>query len=291
MAESIKIQLADFYEPVTEEQVQRAKNYVLRRESAARGLSSLIDALLQDAAVKITSICYRYNINPTLFELSYKYNEKMFEEVAAVMDELEEDILDLVSVYSTKCTKDKEKKNALFLWILTLGRGGKALKATLETRLRAFMGDLEAMIVAAKVARLNTSQAANIIKNNLHNVYQTAIMKNVFRQANMYKAKNIRTKGIKHGNVGNSNSEANNIIRFAKTTLQMAWMRQMRQNYKDEGAAGFMCFRGSTFHCPICDDVCNKFYSIDSQMPLPVHPSCCCYAIPVYQKTVDEMLI
>lgn len=288
--ESIKIQLADFYEPVTEEQVQRAKNYVLRRESAARGLSSLIDALLQDAAVKITSICYRYNINPTLFELSYKYNEKMFEEVAAVMDELEEDILDLVSVYSTKCTKDKEKKNALFLWILTLGRGGKALKATLETRLRAFMGDLEAMIVAAKVAGLNTSQAANIIKNNLHNVYQTAIMKNVFRQANMYKAKNIRTKGVKHGNVGNSNSEANNIVRFAKTTLQMAWMRQMRQNYKDEGAAGFMCFRGSTFHCPICDDVCNKFYSIDSQMPLPVHPSCCCYAVPVFEKDVSQIM-
>ena len=291
MAESIKIQLADFYEPVTEEQVQRAKNYVLRRESAARGLSSLIDALLQDAAVKITSICYRYNINPTLFELSYKYNEKMFEEVAAVMDELEEDILDLISVYSTKCTKDKEKKNALFLWILTLGRGGKALKATLETRLRAFMGDLEAMIVAAKVARLNTSQAANIIKNNLHNVYQTAIMKNVFRQANMYKAKNIRTKGIKHGNVGNSNSEANNIVRFAKTTLQMAWMRQMRQNYEDEGAEGFYVMRGSTYPCDYCQSYVG-FHQIDEAEAFPPqHANCACFAIPVFQKTIEETSI
>jgi len=291
MAESIKIQLADFYEPVTEEQVQRAKNYVLRRESAARGLSSLIDALLQDAAVKITSICYRYNINPTLFELSYKYNEKMFEEVAAVMDELEEDILDLVSVYSTKCTEDKEKKNALFLWVLTLGRGGKALKATLETRLRAFMGDLEAMIVAAKVAGLNTSQAANIIKNNLHNVYQTAIMKNVFRQANMYKAKNIRTKGIKHGNVGNSNSEANNIVRFAKTTLQMAWMRQMRQNYEDEGAAGFYVLRGSTYHCDYCQSYVG-FHQIDEAEAFPPqHANCACFAIPVFQKTIEETSI
>lgn len=291
MAESIKIQLADFYEPVTEEQVQRAKNYVLRRESAARGLSSLIDALLQDAAVKITSICYRYNINPTLFELSYKYNEKMFEEVAAVMDELEEDILDLVSVYSTKCTKDKEKKNALLLWILTLGRGGKALKATLETRLRAFMGDVEAMIVAAKVARLNTSQAANIIKNNLHNVYQTAIMKNVFRQANMYKAKNIRTKGIKHGNVGNSNSEANNIVRFAKTTLQMAWMRQMRQNYEDEGAEGFYVMRGSTYPCDYCQSYVG-FHQIDEAEAFPPqHANCACFAIPVFQTTIEEMSI
>lgn len=291
MAESIKIQLADFYEPVTEEQVQRAKNYVLRRDSAARGLSSLIDALLQDAAVKITSICYRYNINPTLFELSYKYNEKMFEEVAAVMDELEEDILDLVSVYSTKCTKDKEKKNALFLWILTLGRGGKALKATLETRLRAFMGDLEAMIVAAKVARLNTSQAANIIKNNLHNVYQIAIMKNVFRQANMYKAKNIRTKGIKHGNVGNSNSEANNIVRFAKTTLQMAWMRQMRQNYEDEGAEGFYVMRGSTYPCDYCQSYVGFHQIDDAEAFPPRHANCACFAIPVFQKTIEETSI
>ena len=291
MNEDIKIQLLDIYQSPSNEQVQRAKNYVLRRESAARGLESHVDALLQDAAEKIMRICYGYNVDPETLELSYAYNEKMFREIADVMDETEEELLDLISMYAVRCTKDKDDRKALLIWILTLGRGNKSLKSTIEDRLRAFMRDVEAMVVAARKAGMDVSRASAAARNAIHDVYGMPGMKEVFAEPHAYKSLNIRAKGVKKGNRGSSNSEANNIIRMAKTTIQMAWMRQMRKNYEKEGAEGFMCFRGSTFHCPICDDVCNKFYSIDSQMPLPVHPSCCCYAIPVYQKTVDEMLI
>lgn len=289
MAKTINIQLSDLYESVTEEQVQRAKNYVLRRESAARGLSSLVYALLQDAAANIAGICYRYNIDPKTFELSSRYNERMFDEVATVMDALEEEIIDLVSVYSTKCTKDKERKNALILWILTLGRGNKALKATLEDRLRSFMGDLEAMIVAAKNAGMNATTAANTIRNYILNVYNMPGMSAVFKQASLYKAKNIRTKGVKRGNRGSSNSEANNILRFVKTTLQMAWMRQMRQNYEDDGAAGFYVLRGSTYPCEYCQSYVGFHQIEDTEAFPPRHANCACFAIPVFQKTIEEM--
>ena len=291
MAETIKIQLEDAFLPVTEEQVKEGKSFVLKRERAATALATLVDALLVTAAADITQICYRYGVEPKDFQLSSRYNEKMFEEVAQVLDELEEEILDYISVYSTKCTKDDDEKKLLLLWILALGKNNMGLRMSLEQRLRVFSRDVEAMIVAAKLAKMDASKAVTTVRSYLHTAYQMPGMATAFKNASQFKAEYIRTRGVKQGNVGSSNSEANNILRFARTTLQMAWMHWKREDFERDGAVGFMCFRGSTFHCPICDDVCNKFYPIDSQMPLPVHSNCCCFAIPVFQRDINDLTI
>ena len=89
MADSIKIQLSDMYMPVTQQDITTGKNFILRREQAANGLASLIDALLEDAATQITQICYRYGIDPTRFTISPNYNPDMFKEIAEVLDILE----------------------------------------------------------------------------------------------------------------------------------------------------------------------------------------------------------
>lgn len=289
MAEPIKIQLDDIYRPITEEQIRSAKSYVLRRESTARGIASLVDALLADAAEKIVQICYRYNVDPRTFQISARFNEDMFKEVAAVLDELEDDILDLLADYCTRCTKDKKKRSNLLLWVLTLGKGGKALKATVEDRIKMFVKDIEAMIVAAKVAKFDLTKAITLIKSHLFNAYQMPGMQQAFKNASLFNAQYIRCRGVKKGNIGSSNSEANNIDRMVKTTVQMAWMRYIGKEYEEQNAAGFMCLRGSTYPCSICDDVCYKFYPINSKMPLPVHPNCQCYAIPIFEKDINEL--
>ena len=78
MAETIKIQLDDAFLPVTNEQVKEGKSFVLKRERAATALATLVDALLVTAAADITQICYRYGVEPKDFQLSSRYNEKMF---------------------------------------------------------------------------------------------------------------------------------------------------------------------------------------------------------------------
>lgn len=291
MAETIKIQLSDNFESVTKEDVQAAKNFVLRRESAARGIASLVDGLLEDAAEKITLICYRYGIDPKNFQLSAAYNEEIFKEVAAVMDELEEEILDLTADYSTRCTKDKDKKQALFLWMLTLGKGGKAYKATIEDRLRSFMKDLEAMIAVAKLTKLDATKAVTRIKGYLHTVYQMPGMQQAFKDASTFKAVNIRNRGVKKGNRGSSNSEANNIGRMVKTTVQMTWMRYHHQLAEENGAVGFWVGRGSTYPCSLCDSMVGFHQIGDTQAYPPFHASCCCWAVPVYERDINELTL
>lgn len=289
MAESIKIQLEDIYKPVTEEQIKSAKSFVLRRESTARGIGSLVDAMLADAAEKIVQICYKYCVDPRTFQISAQYNEEMFKEIAAVLDALEEEILDLLTDYCTRCTQDKKKRSNLMLWILTLGRGGKALKATIEDRIKMFLKDLEAMTVAAKNAKFDLTKAITIIKNYLFNVYQMPGMQNAFKYAPLFKAQYIRSRGVKKGYRGNSNSEAYNINRMVKTTVQMAWMRYYHQLQEEQGAAGYYVLRGSNYPCDICQKMVG-FHTIDDTDGYPpYHPHCVCFAIPIFERNINEL--
>lgn len=281
--EDIQIQLLDTYRPVTDEQVQTAKNFVLRRESAANGLESLIDALMSDAAAEIARIAYRYGVDPKEFRLTPDYNEQMFEEIIRVLDKLEDDIMELIEDYAARCTQDEDKRKWLLLWILAIGKNKKGLRRSLEDRLWMFSRDIEAMIAAAATAKMDVTMAVSAIRSNLHSVFSMKGMQAAFLMSALYKARYIRTRGIKKGNRGNSNSEANNIIRFAKSTVQMAWMHYRHRLFEEQGAAGYICLRGSTFPCAACDDVCGIFHPIEEGMVLPVHANCCCYAVPVFR--------
>ena len=280
--EEIQVQLLDIYQPVTEEQVRTGKNFVLRREFAANGLASLVDGLMADAAANMVQIAYRYGVKPEEFQISPQYNEAMFNEIADVLNDLEDEILDLILAYSTRCTKDEDKKLRLLPWILALGKNGKGLRASLQDRLWVFSRDVEAMIAAAKTAKFDASRAVSVIKSNLHTAYQMPGMAEAFAHSSLYKAHYIRTRGVKKGNRGSSNSEANNIIRFAKMTVQMSWMHYHQELYKEQGAAGYYVLRGSIYPCDLCDSKVG-FHPIDDVDGYPpFHPSCCCWTVPIF---------
>ena len=283
MIETLSIIIPEGYNPPTQSDVSAGKNYILRRESAARGLSSLIDGLLKDAAEKITRLCYQYNIDPRTFQIAASYNQELFNKIAVILDELEDDILDLVTDYSLRCTESEKRKTAILPWLLLLGRGNKNLRQTLEKRLFMFSRDLEAMIVAQKNAQNDATKAITRIKSNLHTAYVMPEMLPAFANASLFKARYIRSKGVKHGNVGSSNSEANNIIRFAKTTLQMAWMRNLRMNYEQKGADGYIVARQSSWDCPLCDSFVGFHPIEDTESFPPFHPNCVCIAIPIFK--------
>ena len=280
--ENLQIQLFDIYQTPSDEDIQSGKKFVLRRESASNILASLIDSMLADAAANITQIAYRYGVKPTEFQISTIYNPSMFAEISQVLDELEDEILDLTESYSLKCTKNEDKKLWLLPWILALGKGNKGLRRSLEDRLWIFSRDIEAMIAAAMTAKMDVTRAISTIRSNLHTSYQMPGMQAAFARSSLYKAQYIRTHGVKKGNRGSSNSESNNIIRFAKTTVQMAWMRYHHRLYEEQGAAGYYVLRGSTFPCELCDSM-TGFHPIDDIDGYPMyHAHCQCFTVPVF---------
>ena len=282
MNDNISIQLLDIYRPLSDDDISKGKRFVIKRESASNGLASLVDALMSDAAAEMVQIAYKYGINPENFQMSPQYNEQMFKEMSQILDELEDGILDLMEDYSLRCTKDDNKKKWLLLWILALGRSGKGLRRSLEDRLWMLSRDMEAMIAAAMTAKMDVARAVSAIRSNIHTAYQMPGMKEAFAHSSLYKAQYIRTHGVKKGNRGSSNSEANNIIRFAKTTVQMAWMHYHHRLYEEQGAAGYYVLRGSTFPCDLCDSM-TGFHPIDDVDGYPMyHAHCMCFTVPVF---------
>lgn len=281
MADSIKITLPQGYEPPTEEDIAKAKKWTLLRNENAARLSSLIEERLQDAIRELTQIGYKYNTKPEDFQFSQDKNLR--EDVAAVMNDLEDDIMSLVEDYSLNESDDENRRNILLPWLAALhSKGTDNLRGTLHERLRQFLFDTEAQIAAMKMANYNQEKAIARNISTMHTVYASPEMLAAFKRPS--KAMYIQSKGVHEGNVGLSSSGAVNIENFGDMTARMAWSRSQYEGEKEEGKAGYFCFRGSTFPCALCDDVCEVFHLMEEGMVLPVHGHCCCYAVFVEAK-------
>ena len=66
-----------------------------------------------------------------------------------------------------------------------------------------------------------------------------------------------------------------NIVRNSKQVISIAW-GQAEQEYGQEiGAVGYFVHRGSSYNCPVCDDLCGYMHPLNT-MVIPAHVSCKC---------------
>ena len=284
MAESIKIKLdGSQYRLPTQEDITSAKQFILRRNDYARLLESKVDDCLEDAAQKIVSICYKYDVDPKEFAINSKYNEKMMDEIAEVMDELEADIMSLIYDYSLRVTDDEKHRNLLAAWIALLGRGNNNLQDTLDGYLYKTMKDWEAAIAALRFANVAMADAVTKVKSNLHSIYTLPEVTAAFKHADDFNATYIQSHGVMAGGVGLSNNGSTNVTNMARLTLQMAWMREQGIEFDESGAAGYYQLRGSAYPCSVCDDEVGFHKGLEDLYTKPYpHPHCCCYRIPIF---------
>lgn len=283
----------DLYEEPTQSDLDEAKAFVRQRNNYASLLESMILQILRDAAKEITEICYKYNIDGTEFTL--QSNPQMYSEVQAVMDRIFDEIMELIQNYSTMAATTEDEKEHLLQYVMALGRENKNLNDTLEEYLWRYLYDLEALIASMKVAEYGVTDASAKIVGALQSVYATPEVRNAFSVpgiAAMY----LKSKGVHYhrgthiATVGLSNSGAVNVVNMAKITLAMAWNRYQATEFEEEGAIGYYQLRGSNYPCHTCDDQVGFHRGIVDIFAKPlVHPHCCCYRVPIFQKQAEEI--
>lgn len=282
------------YRMPTQKEVDDAKKYILRRENYAQVLESRIDTILTDAAGEIAQICLKYNIPATSFTMSS--NDQMFGEVSEVMNRVEDEIMALIEQFSTASSNDNGNKKLIALWIATLGRGNMNLQQTLSGYLNRYLYDLEALIASYKLQmekypQTKESAVISEIKSAQHSVYSTPAVIAAMKGIAQMQARYIRTHGVHRDSiplpiVGSSNSNANNVISMATTTMRMAWMREQLMEFRDNGAIGYVQVRSSSIPCPLCDEEVG-FHSGDLNAMMErayPHPNCVCRRIPIYSN-------
>lgn len=274
MADSIKISLPSGYKQPNNDDIAKAKKWTLLRNENAARLSSLIESRLQDAARELTKIAYKYNCKPEDFQFSQDKNLR--EDVATLMDALEEEIMDLVQEFSLNETEDNGRRSKILPWLLALhSKNTKNLAGTLHERVRQFLYDTEAQIAAMKLANYGQTKAIGRVLSTMHAVYTAPEVLTAFNKRSA--AKFIKTRGVHEGNVGLSSSGAVNVENFGEMTARMAWSRSQYEQAKEENKDGFVVFRGSSYPCEsICDQKVG-FHTIDQTEYIPpFHGHCCC---------------
>lgn len=284
MAGSITIKLdATKYRIPTKEDLDAAKEYILQREETAIALGKSIDEILADAAERIVAVCYKYDTKPKDLIFSSAFNEEMMDEISAIMDEVEEEILNLIYEYSTRQVGSRDRINALLLWMATLGKGDSNLRDTLHSYLYKTMKDWEAAVASMRYMGVKLPDAITRIKTYLHHIYEMPEVLTAFRRKSEFSATYVRFGGVQKGAVGISNNGSTNVVNMARNTLQIVWMKNQMLEFEDSGAVGYWQGRGSTFDCQICDDQVGfhpDIREIDKK-PFP-HFNCCCWRMPIY---------
>ncbi len=281
------------YQEPTQEDFDEAKAYIRQRNNYASLLESLIMDILRDAAREITEICYKYNISAE--EFTMQANSQMYEEVKAVMDRIFDEIMSLIQNYSSMAATADDDRTAIVDYIMGLGRQNRDLNDTLEEYLWRFLYDLEALIASMKLAEYNVTDASTRIVGALTSVYTTPEVKAAYAVPGMA-AMYIRSKGIHydrgtmHPSVGLSNNGAVNVTNMAKITLAMAWNKYQALDFEGKGAIGYYQLRGSNYPCKSCDDEVGFHRGIAdiNNKPL-VHPHCCCFRIPIFEKEAEAI--
>lgn len=287
MANEINITLPSGIEAPVSEDIRKAKQYVLQRVQAEIQLALAIDATLDKYIELITRACYKYNIDPKDF--SFGANEQLRQEVYALLDELEEEILALIESSVVPNGDKNSHHQALLDWMLTLGTHNWNFRRTTEYYIYRFSQDLEAEIAAMRYAKVKQTAAITKMKSALHAPYSLPEMTEAIRSHEFFSADMIRSGGTKtdpfthQPTTGLSKVGASNITNMARSTLAMVWMRNLLLEAEDGNMAGYFVFRGSTYPCGICDDLVG-FHSISEGMVLPAHSHCCCFCVFVNSK-------
>jgi hypothetical protein len=281
------------YVAPTEDDIRKAKQYILRRSEVANELADIATDLLTDAAVKIVEIAYKYNIPGNTFTIGASPEQQ--NEINAVMDDLEEKLLELLEGTILDNLKNDdgtpisiERRMALLAFMLSLGHRNQNLRSTLFNYEWRFLYDLEAAIASLKLAGVDLPNAITKIRSHIASIYTMSEVQAAIRRQNNVMAEFLRTAGVPHNPDGSPNLQGvpregfNAIINSIRITNDIVWGHNQLQNFIEQGAVGYYQLRGSTYPCRVCDEQVGFHLGLIDADDLP-HPNCMCFRIPIFE--------
>ena len=287
----------DKYRTPTQKELEDAKKYVVRRSEAASALSDIAEEEITEAAAEITQIAMRYDIEPTLFALDSNVNEDMMDEVATVMDNLEESLMEHLEDYTTAPAKNEGTRYLILALVLSLGHLNWGIRETLHQYLWRTLRQVEALIVSAKVAKLTPQAAVSMVRSSIGDFRGSSTYRSIMKYRHLYEAQYVRNGGQATYSDGTPNvqgvpiSGVQAVLNVLKSAVDAAWLYNKQVEWASDGVVGYWQFRGSDFPCDACDEEVG-FHELGEGEDMEIrmeydpypHPHCCCGRLPIYNK-------
>lgn len=255
----------------TDEEIRRAKEYLVLRLSAERLAVSSLDSALLSAARRIVAISRRYNIPPERFRFSA--DPQLQAEVRDVLALLRDALYDRIETIDT-FDNDEDKDRPFVAPALTTPWKDKTFRQRLAEYTSRWGYEIEAVIAAAGLEGIKDTKAIeSAIREYLDRPYDNPWVKD-----HLGEGAAVRLENIPHYGKGKPIASQAALALLLTTVVAKGWMQNWAR--LNAGKKGYYVFRGSSFPCEICDyQTSFPHDASDADGLPPFHPNCCCYVV------------
>ncbi len=252
------------------DEVKRSAEYAIKRSQALRNCESHIANILWQTAQKIVSKSSRYRRQGKLTNES-----ALLSDAKEIAEEAQEGIGKYISAYAKASCKILGIDSDNIASFLKGEIYGKTTGQRNVAYLANFAEDIVRMIKAGTLMGYTDSKILSSIRTGYKDPYKASVVTKAQR-----KDINIATPSYGKGIFRNAYQ---NIVRNAKQVISIAWGKAEQEYGEKNGAVGYRVFRGSSFPCPTCDDLCGYVHPMGT-MVIPAHVSCVCRAQFIFKQ-------
>lgn len=254
----------------TEQEISRAKEYLVLRLRAERLAVSTLDDALLSAARRIAGIARYYNVPPERFRFSA--NPSLQKEVDEVLELLREALYSRIEGIDT--FEDEEEDSPFVAPALTEKVNGRTFRQRLADYVSRWGFEIEAVIAAAGLNGVrNQTEILDGIREYMDRPYENPWMKE-----HMGEGDAVRLNTIPHYGKGRHIASAAALALLLRTTVARGWMQNWAR--LNAGKRGYYVFRGSSYPCEICDAQVGFLHDASDMAGLPPqHPNCVCFTV------------
>lgn len=227
---------------------------------------------IQDASARIMLLAEAYRILGKKF--TFDTDKVLDDKVNSVLVELSDAVLDDM-VYAAKKGLEEED-DSIIAWA-RLTTNAQNIIDKYSSHLKFL---LEGWIAIGFANKLSSGNITTMLMSYMENPYITPLWRKAFDEGLAYSAGIIREGGYRWGK-GTPISPLKGMVLAEEAFINTAYQRGVVKGFSARGAIGYRVFRGSGYDCAYCDELCVRIHPI-TEMVLPAHPHCRCYAVPVF---------
>lgn len=244
------------------DELKRSVDYSRKRLQAIRNCEGHIASILWSAAKDIITISSKYRVGEVL-----RNEASLLSKAKGITEDAEESINSYISAYSKASCKILGIDSKGIEDFLTGNIYGKTTSERNAVYLGNFAEDVVRMIKAGTIMGYTDQQLLSAIRTGYKDPYRASVITKAKKQ-------DISIDVPSYGK-GYYRNAYQNIIRNAKQVIALSWGRAEQEYGKNSGAVGYFVYRGSSYDCPVCDDLCGYMHPLDT-MVIPAHHNCAC---------------
>ena len=209
-------------------------------------------------------------------DLSDRVNSRLIALSDAILDDIESR-----AKWATSYAEEEDDEDAILLYIKR-NIGEEDIVQRLDKHCSTLRYFLEGWIAIGMVNKLQEYELTNQILSYIDNPFSSPLWQEAFNAG--YLSTAIQTRGYSYGK-GNQRNVLSALTEIERYAINEAFQYGSILRFGKQGAIGYRTHRASNYPCDYCDELTMVVHPL-TEIVLPAHPRCVCYAIPVFANEI-----